>query len=101
MTAAPRTRPHRPERVKRRHTPSPGPHAPTESSPSHATTPLHRLTDESRLGFVVSRRLGASIGLADIHARRSAAAADAKLNEEDGKRLREMASQLRLTLLAE
>src|SRR3954452_557696 len=54
MTAAPRTQPHSPERVKRRHTightPSPGPPAPTQTSPSHATTPLHRLTDESRLG---------------------------------------------------
>src|SRR3954451_5524321 len=53
MTAAPRTRPHSPERVTRRHTtghtPSPEPPAPTETSAVTRHHALHRPTDESRL----------------------------------------------------
>jgi hypothetical protein len=59
----------------------------------------YRLLDQ--LGFVVTRRLGTFVGLDQLHERLAATEPDAKLSEDDAKRLREMASQMRQTLMAE
>src|SRR3954453_15021243 len=54
-----------------------------------------------RLGFVVTRRLASYVGLDRLYEALAATESDAKLGEDDGKQLREMASQLRQTLMAE